>query len=141
LAKRRDEIDLLMESWARVRREMVGIRHPLTAREYLGPLKCTLGARRDLHHGSRSGKIDQAWPEFPYRGTLFVVNRAVKAMPPTLAEVVDWHWTLSVPRDKRMRADLMGISPDQYWKRVARAKEFVAGALAVSENLDNDATL
>jgi len=138
VARRRDQIDLLLEAWATRRRELVGIRHPLTAREYLGAVKCTLGARRDLHHGSRSGKVEQAWPEFPYTGDLYLVNLAVKRMPPTLAEIVDWHWTLAVPRDKRLRADLMGISPDQYWKRVARAKEFVAGALAVAS--ENDAT-
>jgi hypothetical protein len=141
MAKRRDQIDLLMDDWAQRRRELVGIRHPLTASEYLGAVRCTLGARRDLHHGSRSGKVDQAWPEYPYQGDLYVVNMAIKRMPATLAEICDWHWTLDRPRDKRMRADLMGISPDQYWKRVARAKEFVAGALAVAENFQNVATL
>ena len=139
MARRRDQIDLLMEAWAKKRRELVGIRHPLTAREYLGAVRCTLGARRDLHHGGRSGKVDQHWPEFPYTGDLFWVNLAVRRMTPTLAEICDWHWTLEVPRDKRRRADLMGISPDQYWKRVARAKEFVAGAIAISS--ENDATL
>ena len=134
MARKRDDIDLLCESWAKVRRELIGIRHPLTAREYLGPLKCTLGARRDLHAGAKSNGVDQRWPEYPYTGDLYLVNLAIKRMPPSLAEICDWHWTLEQPRDKRLRADLMGLSRDQYWKRIARAKEFIAGALAVGRN-------
>lgn len=136
MGRKRDEVDLLLEAWARRRREVLGIRHPLTANEYLGAVRCTLGDRRDLHHGSRSNRLQQSWPEFPYTGTLFLVNRAVKAMKPTLREVVDWHWTLEVPRDRRIRADLMGISPNQYWSRVGRAREFVAGALALGVATD-----
>lgn len=135
MGKRRDEIDLLLESWAKRRREMLGIRHPLTASEYLGNPRCTLGARRDLHHGSKTNKLDQAWPEFPYTGTLFLVNLAVKRMNPTMRELVDWHWTLEVPRDRRLRADMMGISPSQYWSRVGRAREFVAGVLVGLESV------
>lgn len=137
MGKRRDEIDLLLESWARRRREVLGIRHPLTARDYLGAVKCTLGERRDLHHGARSNRVEQHWPEFPYTGDLHLVNIAVKAMAPALREIVDWHWTLEVPRDRRLRADLMGLSPNQYWSRVARAKHFVAGALAAVEVLQH----
>lgn len=135
MARKRDQIDLMLESWARRRREVIGIRHPLTAAEYLGAVRCTLGQRRDLHHGARTNVAVQHWPEFPYTHELFLVNLAVKAMSPTLREIVDWHWTLETPRDRRLRADLMGISPNQYWNRVARAKEFVAGALSVSPNV------
>ena len=135
MGKGRDEIDLLLEAWARRRREVLGIKHPLTASEYLGSPRCTLGARRDLHHGARSNRLEQHWPEFPYTGTLFLVNLAVKRMKPTMSEIVDWHWTLEVPRDRRLRADLMGISPTQYWSRVGRAREFVAGVLVGLENV------
>jgi hypothetical protein len=129
----RDEIDLLLEAWARRRREVLGITHPLSASAYLGAVRCTLAERRDLHHGSRSTKVEQAWPEFPYTGDLFLVNRAIKRMNPTLGEIVDWHWTLEVPRDRRRRADLMGISRAEYYSRVARAKDFIAGALAMAQ--------
>lgn len=135
MGKKRDEIDLLLEAWAQKRRELLGIRHPLTASEYLGNPRCTLGARRDLHHGARSNRLEQHWPEFPFTGTLFLVNLAVKRMKPTGREIIDWHWTLEVPRDRRLRADLMGISPTHYWSRVARAKEFVAGYLASAEGV------
>lgn len=138
MGKRRDEIDLLLEAWAKRRRELLGIRHPLTAADYLGAPRCTLSARRDLHHGSRSNKLEQHWPEFPYTGTLFLVNLAVKRMKPTMVEIVDWHWTLEVPRDRRIRADLMGISPTHYWSRVGRAKEFVAGVLAGIESVRSE---
>lgn len=133
MGRKRDKVDLLLEAWARRRREVLGIRHPLTASEYLGAVRCTLGDRRDLHHGSRSNRLDQAWPEFPYTGTLYLVNLAVKAMSPSLREVVDWHWTLEVPRDRRIRAGLMGISPRAYWDRVSRAHHFISGALAMSD--------
>ena len=135
MGRRRDEIDLLLESWARKRREVLGIRHPLTARDYLGHPRCTLAARRDLHAGSRSNTLDQHWPEYPYTGDLALVNTAVKQMNPTLREIIDWNWTLEVPRDRRMRADLMGISPRSYWERVKHAKSFIAGALAIVESV------
>lgn len=132
----KDAIDALLEKWARIRRELVGIRHPLTAAEYLGSPRCTLAARRDLHEGATSkGRVEQKWPEFPYRDDMAVVNLAVKSSSPTLQEIFDWHWTLEVPRDKRKRADLMGISADVYWKRVARAKERVAGAMSVIQSV------
>jgi hypothetical protein len=135
VTRQRDEIDLLLEAWARRRREVVGIRHPLKASEYLGPLKCTLGQRRDLHAGATTNFADQAWPEFPYTGDLALVNEAVKRSPPTLREFFDWHWTLETPRDKRKRADLMGLSTRTYWERVKFCKVYVSGALAIVESV------
>lgn len=134
MARRRDAIDLLMESWARVRRQLLGIHKPLTAREYLGSPRCTLASRRDLHAGARSeGRIEQHWPEFPFTGDLFIVNWAVKRMPDDLRQICDWHWTLEQPRDRRQRAELMGISKTVYWERVGRAKDRVAGVLDGSQ--------
>jgi len=135
MGRPRDEIDALLEDWAKRRREMLGIRHPLTAREYIGAVKCTLGARRDLHHGSTTGKVEQHWPEFPYVGELAMVNEAIKRASPTLKEIYDWHWTLEVPRDKRLRAQLMGLSPTMYWERVKVAKERIRGAMAIIESV------
>jgi hypothetical protein len=130
----RDSTDRLIEDWARIRREIVGISHPLRTGDYLGAPRCTLAARRDLHAGATSpGRIDQQWPEFPYQGDSFLVNQCFKGMPPVLKEIMDWHYTLPVPRNKRLRADMMGIGPNDYWDRVKQAKERVDRFLASSK--------
>ena len=136
MARNRDQIDQMCEEWARVRRELLGIRHPLKASDYLGPMRSTLGQRRDLHAGARSpGRVDQHFPEVYRPGNQQLVNMAFHRMPPCLAEVMDWHYVLEVPRDKRLRADLMGLSPRVYWERVKRAKTFIEGAVAVVESV------
>jgi hypothetical protein len=100
-------------------------------------MRCTLAARRDLHHGSSSGRVEQRWPEFPYsHGTdEWVINQAFKRMSEPLAEIVVAHWVVLEPRDKGIRAELMGLSRRVYWDRVARAREFVAGVLAGAETV------
>jgi len=134
--KRRELVDILLEAWARERRELLGLRHPLSAREYIGPLRCTLSARRDLHAGARSeGRRVEHWPEFPYTGDLALVNLVVKATPEPLRSIYDWHWTLERPKDKRQRAELVGLSSTVYWHRVGFCRERVLGALAVLDSV------
>ena len=127
----RDSTDRIIEEWARVRRELVGIKHPLKSSEYLGPMKCTLGQRRDLHAGARSNGIEQQWPEFPYQGLSRDVNKLFWAATPVFKEMMDWHWVLLVPRNKSVRADLMGLSRRVYWDRVARTKAYIEGGLVM----------
>ena len=132
---RRDSTDRIIDSWAQVRREVLGIKHPLRSCDYLGMPRCTLGGTRDLHAGSRSvGRIEQNWPEFPYRGTDALVNWLFWRATPTFKEIMDWHWVLLVPRSKSVRADLMGLSVRVYWERVARVKAYVDGGLALAES-------
>lgn len=135
MGRGRDQIDHLCEEWAHTRREVVGIREPLRACDYLGAVYSTLGPRRDLHAGSRSiSHVVQHFPEV-YRGNAALVNTAFHRMPPSLKEIMDWHFTLTHPRSKTLRADLMGVSLRVYWERVNRAKCFVEGALAVVESV------
>ena len=59
-----DSTDLACREWARDKRRMLGLEESLTAREFLGAIRCTLGQRRDLHAGSRSdGNVVQEFPE------------------------------------------------------------------------------
>ena len=131
----RDATDQIIEQWAKIRREVIGIRHPLKTTDYLGAPRCTLSSRRDLHAGaSSSGRVEQHFPEV-YTGTAALVNWLFWQSKPWMKETFDWHWTLEKPRDKRVRADLMGLSPDTYWKRVARVKCYVEGGLALAESV------
>lgn len=68
-------------------------------------------------------------------GTQQLVNTAFHRMSPTLQEILDVHYVVQTPRDKRLRADLMGISRNQYWDRVRSAKLFIEGALAIVESV------
>jgi hypothetical protein len=133
---RRDSTDSIIDEWARVRREVVGIKQPLRSCDYLGSPRCTLGSRGDLHAGARSvGRVEQNWPEFPYRGQAALVNWLFWRASPTFKEMMDWHWTLTHPRSKSMRADLMGLSLRVYWERVARVKAYIDGGLALAESV------
>jgi hypothetical protein len=132
MTRRDDLIDSACQEWASAVRHM---EHPTLAKEYVGALRCTLAARRDLHHGSRSGKIDQQWPEYPFQGTAGLVNVVYRKLPPCLQEIMVAHYVALTPRSKSLRADLMGLSVRLYWERVGRAKSAVSGALAVVESV------
>ena len=128
---RRDHVDQICEEWAKVMRDIMGVTHPLLAKDYVGSLRCTLGCRRDLHHGSKSMKMDQHWPEYPFLGDAATVNAAYKHMSEPLQEIMVAHYVAMCPRSKSQRADLMGLSTRVYWDRVGRARCHVEGAFAI----------
>ena len=131
----RDHTDRLIDEWARIRREVLGIKQPLLAKDYLGAPRCTLSSRRDLHAGaSSSGRIEQHWPEL-YVGNSAIVNWLFWRANPSIKEIMDWHWTLEKPRNKGIRAELMGLSRRVYWERVNRARHYVEGGLALVESV------
>jgi hypothetical protein len=132
MVRRTDSIDSACEEWALAVRRM---EHPQLAKEHVGALRCTLAARRDLHHGSRSGKIDQQWPEFPFQGVAATVNVVYRRLPACLQEIMVAHYVALTPRSKSLRADLMGLSVRLYWERVGRAKAAVSGAFAIVESV------
>ena len=87
LRRRFDSVDMAVSRWAAVQRELRGLTEQ---RGFLGPMRCTLAARRDLHHGGKSGRVEQRWPEFPYQSGTdeWVVNQAFRRMAEPLAEIV-----------------------------------------------------
>lgn len=134
-----DSVDLACFQWARVRRELEGLKEPQHAHDYLGAVRCTLGQRRDLHAGARSdGRLDQHFPEVYPPGLPTQVNKAFKKMPEPLQDVMCWHYVLEAPRSRSLRARLVGISPRAYWERVGRAKDFVGGYLAAVESVRSE---
>ena len=135
MVRRTDAVDVACEEWAVPMRELLGWTQPRLAREYVGSLRCTLGARRDLHHGGRSGKVDQWWPEFPFQGRAATVNAVYRRMPEPMQEIMVAHYVATTPRSKSLRADLMGLSVRVYWERVNRARAAVDGAMAVVESV------
>lgn len=136
MARGRDSTDALCEDWARIKRQLMGLRKPMTAAEYLGPLRSTLGSRRDLHAGASSpGRVEQHFPEVFTTPEQHLVNAAFKRMSPHLRDVFVAHYVIERPRDKRIRAEIMGISMVTYWKRLSCAKSFVEGACAIVESV------
>ena len=132
MATQRDWIDQELERWARIWRELNGYADPRTSAGFLGAMRCTLGARRDLHSGSTTNWQDQHWPEV-YTGRSLLVNQAVHRMAKPLQEIVVANYVALVPRNRTVRADLMGLSRKCYFERLGRAKAFVEGALSSRE--------
>lgn len=120
-------IDNLCKQWAVTRRQLVGVDDPQKSKEYLGALRCTLAQRRDLHHGARSNKVEQHWPEV-YTGEARLVNEAFHAMRPWLRVVMDIHYVARAPIEAK--ADFLCISKAKYWHEVNDVRVFVEGWLA-----------
>jgi hypothetical protein len=131
----RDRIDKICDEWGAIRRELLGYATPNLAKDQLGAVRCTLAARRDLHHGGKSGRVEQHFPEYPFRGDAAVVNAVYKRLAEPLQEIMDAHYTATTPRSKTVRADLMGLSVRVYWERVNRVRAAVDGALAIVESV------
>lgn len=132
---RRAAVDVACEEWAAVMRELLGLIEPRLAKDYLGAVRCTLAARRDLHHAGRSGKVDQHWPEFPFRGRASTVNEVYRRLAEPMQEILVAHYVALRPRSKALRAELMGISPRDYWLRIGRARAAIEGGLAVVDSV------
>lgn len=135
MGKGRDRIDRLCDEWGAIRRELLGYALPALSKDQLGAIRCTLAARRDLHHGAKSQKIEQHWPEYPFRGDAALVNTVFHALSEPLQEIMDAHWTATTPKSKSLRADLMGLSVRVYWQRVDRVRASVEGAIAIVESV------
>jgi hypothetical protein len=123
-------IDSVCREWGRTRRQLVGFDDPKLAKEYIGSLRSTLAARRDLHAGAKSTKLDIHWPEV-YEGRARQVNAAFKALNPYLRIVMDLQYAAKV--DPTVKADLLQISVRTYWLKVADVRQFVDGFLAAIE--------
>lgn len=133
MARQRDQIDYLCDQWAKVRRELVGLRQPLRASQYIGSIRSTFADVRD-HRGGGVAQTNatQFYPEL-YTGDALLVNRVYKRMPPPLKEIMDLHYVVEEPHSKQLRAEFVGLSRTAYWERVRSAKDRIAGALCVIE--------
>ena len=127
--RRQDSIDVACQQWAKGRRVMLGLDEPCLAREMVGPLRCTLGKRRDLHAGSRSeGRVEQHWPEVYTTTEALEVARAYHAMSLMLRTVMDVHYVARGPAEAK--AEALAMSRARYFSVVNVAKAFVEGWLA-----------
>ena len=121
--RKRDLVDHACDQWGAVLRENYGLREP---QDYLGAVRCTLAERRDLHHGSTSGKVEQHWPEV--HGDLgWCVSRAYQHMRIDLREVLFCHYV--VPGVAKSKIHRIGLDDRTYWERLGRAKAYVDGWL------------
>lgn len=129
----RTNLDVALEEWSKIAREMYGVTDPKTSGGYLGAIRCTLAARRDLHHGARSGLFEQRWPPFPFeRATedACLVHACFRVMPDPLAEVVAANYVPLEPKSRQLRAELLGLSRPDYYARLDRAREHLAGFMS-----------
>jgi hypothetical protein len=137
MARRRgpDDIDVLCRTWARTRREVMGLREPLRASQYLGSVRSTLSSVRDHRGGGVAPTTStQFYPEV-YTGDAALVNYLFHRMPPHLQAIMDLHYVVEEPIDKRARADFAGIPLRVYWSNLGLAKQRVAGALSIVESV------
>jgi hypothetical protein len=125
MARKQDAIDLACEQWAVVRREIDHGSFRESA-DWLGACRCSISEKRDLHAGSRSGKVVQHFPEVHQEDGL-VVARAVQHMRASLREILYAHYVVRAP--VKTKIERLGIGPRLYWDRLGRAKAFVDGWL------------
>ena len=103
---------------------MLGLDPHLTAREYVGPVRCTLGQRRDLHAGSRSdGKVVQEFPEVWTTQQAQRVAMAYHRLRMELRDVLTVHYVGKGPVP--MKCQVLSVSERTYWSRLAQARNAV----------------
>lgn len=136
--RKEDWVDLACRAWATQRRKTLGLDEldrerdgklvgkGAPASEYLGAIRCTLAARRDLPAFAASGKVEQHFPEV-YTGETLLVHRAYRSMPNSMRDVMDAHYIARAPVD--MKAEALAISVRSYWERVGQMKRYVEGWL------------
>ncbi len=130
--RRADWVDSACRDWAAVRRHLLGLDDPemrgATAAQFLGAVRSTLGARRDLHSGARSiGRVEQHYPEV-YVGQALDVHRAYQSMRIELRNMLDVHYVARAPVEDKAQA--LAMSRAKYWQRVAVAKAYVEAWLS-----------
>ena len=121
--RKRDLVDHACDAWGRTLRETYGLSQP---NDYLGAVRCTLAQRRDLHHGSTSGKVEQHWPEV-HSDLGWCVSRAYQHMRIELRQVLFVHYV--VPGVAKSKIPATGLKDEVYWDRLGRAKQYVDGWL------------
>jgi hypothetical protein len=128
--RRRTSLDVALEDWSKIARELYGVTDPKIAGGYLGAVRCTLAARRDLHHGGRSGVVDQRWPAFPFERApedACLVHACWRVMPDSLAEIVAANYVPLEPKSRQLRAELLGLSRPDYYARLDKARAHLSG--------------
>jgi len=126
--RRKTSTDLALEEWARQRRRIVGVEHPMTAREFIGAVRSTLGSQRDLHANSKSNRRSLSLPEV-YVGRLAqAVNAAYWAANPQRKWILDVHYV--IPGKAGEKHKVVGLSTTTYFRLVDSARSFVEGRLS-----------
>jgi len=128
--KQLDAVDLMCQLWAQTRRELLGLREPSLASQYLGAMRSTLASVKEMHDGTDSGQLKQHFPEV-YTGRSFWVNQGFNRLPPHLKAVVDAHYTLRAPM--RRAAPILGVGRPTYAERLALAKGYIEGYVNANE--------
>jgi hypothetical protein len=138
----RDDVDEWCDCWAYQWVAMF-LRDPRKAREYVGPLNCTLGRVRELHDGASSNtEHDRPFPE-GFLGDGLVVAVALRYMDGTHREMIGAHYVArlyDLSNGERFRrpvkvhtiAERMGLSTSEY----ANRRDIAKGMIRSAFNLD-----
>jgi hypothetical protein len=126
--RREDGIDVICKIWGREKRRNLGIEDPKheerEAREFLGAIRSTLGARRDLHNAraTSTGRMDQHFPEV-FSEDAQPINRAYNKMNIKRRAIMDLQF---VARASALeKAEAVSCSVPTYYALVREAKAFV----------------
>jgi len=125
-----DAVDLMCELWAQTRREVLGLRDPPLACQYLGAIRSTLAAVKEMHDGTDQGQLKQHFPEV-YVGRSFWVNQGFHRMPPDLKSVIDAHYTCKAPPYRARK--ILGLGRVAYPEKLARAKSAIEAYVNANE--------
>lgn len=125
--RRKTATDVALELWARERRRIVGVEHPLTAGEIVGAIRCALGTRRG-GHGKGQARWTQPYPELYADKLARAVNAAYWAASPERKWILDVHYV--VPGDAKAKVKAAGLSTTVYFGLVREARSFVEGRLS-----------
>jgi hypothetical protein len=128
--RRQDLIDDWCDDWAKVRRQVLGIDlESLKPRERLGALSCTLGSVKEEGEGASYSQSSQNWPEV-YRGMALEVHKGFVMMSWEWRQIMDVHYVVRHEEIKvKQKAGFLGITQNDYWKRLAHLKIYLAGVL------------
>lgn len=124
-----DDVDLWCSTWARRRRELLGLDdRELEPDERLGLLRSTLGrVREDKVAAGYCAKVSQQFPEV-YTGMTLQVHRAFSLLEGKHREVIDLNYVwfdISVP----VKAREVRMAIVEYWMNVKIGKAFIRGAI------------
>jgi len=142
---RLDDVDVACLAWADAWARHF-LRDPRVARDYIGPLICTLAKVHTLHDGAASTTQSSRDPPELFLGNALLVSIALQYSTLTERQIIVMHYVRRRyhPKDGRkfkrvisppQMARMMGIRMDIYGRRLRKAKGWVRSILTGEETL------
>ncbi len=135
-----DEVDTWCLTWAKVRRETLGLGKLVELDQRLNKMRnaLTLARTEDvdgIKHGGQSS--DPGWAD-GYSGIALLVHRAYWMMPLHYKMVLNLHYVFREVA-ARSKAVMIGISNAQWWFQINCVKAFIYGSILTRREFDPSA--